>query len=648
MTLNKLTGLLILCAGVAIPAAAQDFDTSGNNKLNGDYFVRQVVTTNLDPNTSAIGRAISIIGIMNFDGNGNYAFNGQMLDTNVGGSAVAYSVNGSYSVESNGMAQFTNPIDNTDTEVGAITDVGPISIVASATEGPYNDVFVAIQAGPGATNSSVTGPYNVGFIDFLQADASQVRDGYYTLATSGDGNFGDVSVNGAMANQGNNDVTQVFPGVTYSITSGNGAGILTFPDASTPSDVLVSGQKTFYVSADSKLLLGGDPNGFDLIMGVQALSGSSSNSMYQGTYYAAALENDASDVANGNNNIDSFSGSTLALGTQEDTYFGSQGATILHERLLPFKPAAYDYTTDGTFDFSSGPNFNDGFYQYEIGANGAAVLIVGTGSTYSMSVNLKAQSTTPATSVFIDPLSIFNAATYAPITNSVAPGEFVSIFGSGFTNVTESAQSLPLSKHLGNVQVTVNGRLAPLDFVSPTQINLLIPYATSENYATFRVFNNGVPSNKVTVYTNLTAPGVFTINSLDGTYPSGIGPAAVLHADFSLVTLDNPAVGGETLLLYLTGLGSVTPPVDDGAPGSSDPNNLNIVDEYTAGNLFVDVSDPNGNDLTANVTFAGLAPGFAGLYQINFEVPSGLASGTGYVNVSTNEAYTYEAKLFLQ
>ena len=41
-------------------------------------------------------------------------------------------------------------------------------------------------------------------------------------------------------------------------------------------------------------VLGGDPNGFDLIIGIKSLSGSAANTMYQGTYFNAALENDAS------------------------------------------------------------------------------------------------------------------------------------------------------------------------------------------------------------------------------------------------------------------------------------------------------------------------------------------------------------------
>jgi uncharacterized protein (TIGR03437 family) len=446
-----------------------------------------------------------------------------------------------------------------------------------------------------------------------------------------------------MANQGSSNVTQSFSGVTYSINSANGAGTLTFPTASAPLTTLVSGQKTFYVSSDGTLLLGGDPNGFDLIIGVQSLSGSATNSMYQGTYFNAALENDASDEASGNNNIDSFYGSTLALGNQVDTAFPGQGPTISHERLTYFDESAYDYTTDGYFNFASNGIYNDGYFQYVMGVGGEAVLMVGTGSNYSLCVNLAAQPAQP-TGVFILPQSIFNAASYAPITNPVSPGEFVTIYGAGLSAVSQSASSLPLPKTLGNVQVTVNGVAAPLDYVSPTQINLIIPYETTAPYATFQVTNNKVASNQVTIYTNLTAPGVFTVTNNGGTFPIGIGPAAVTHLNYSLVTQANPAVAGETLVLYLTGLGAVTPPVVDGAAGSSNP----VSNSNESASIGIDLFDQNGVDTDATVSYAGLAPGLAGVYQINFVVPSGVASGLAYVDVSTDEAYTSEAKLYMQ
>jgi uncharacterized protein (TIGR03437 family) len=178
----------------------------------------------------------------------------------------------------------------------------------------------------------------------------------------------------------------------------------------------------------------------------------------------------------------------------------------------------------------------------------------------------------------------------------------------------------------------VNGQLAPLSYVSPGQINILAPMATTQNFATFQVSNNNVLSNQVTFYNAPTAPGVFT------GAPSGIGVAAILHANYTPVTQASPALAGETVLLYLTGLGSVTPAVNDGAAAPSSP--LSNVDDP---NLEVDLYDQNGNDQLANIAFAGLAPGFAGLYQINFTIPSGLTGGQVSVDVGTSDAYTTEA-----
>jgi len=484
----------------------------------------------------------------------------------------------------------------------------------------------------------VKGSYQTGFIDFLQANASQVRDGFYTLTSTGSGDLGSVTVTGAMANQGSNNVQQTLAGVTYSITAANGSGTITFPTAATPLATLASGQKILYVSSDGNLLLGGDPNGFDLIVGVRSNSGAASNSMFQGTYYSAGLENDASGVANGNNNIDSFYGSTLGLGVQ--------GASVAHFRLAYFGLPAYDYTSDSAFNFASDGTYNDGTYHHMLAANGQVDLEVGTGTLYSLTLNISPFLETTIMTigpppVFIDSLKVFNAANFAPITNPVAPGEFLTLFGSNLSSTTQSV-GVPLLTTLGGVKVTVNGRPAPLSYVSPTQINLQVPFATSEPYATLQVANGDAISNQVTLYTKRSAPGVFTLTNNGGAFPPGIGPAAVLHADYSLVTADSPAKPGETLQLYVTGLGTVTPPVADGAAAPSNP--LSMVDD----NVFIDIFDQNFVDTSANVTFAGLAPGYAGLYQINFTVPSGVASGIAYVDVSTSEAYTSEARLYMQ
>jgi uncharacterized protein (TIGR03437 family) len=627
----------ILGVVLGIPAFAQTFDTSGNGTLKGDYFVRQVLVMNLDQNTSAIGRAVSLTGIMTFDGNGGYTFSGQMMDSKTG-ATQAYSVsNGQYALQSNGLLQLQNPFDNATaaTDFGAVGAIGPSAIVASSTEGQYDDILVAIPVASAATNNSVQGSFRVGFIDFLQANASQVRDGYYTLTSTGNGSFGNVTVNGAMANQGSTQTTQALSSVAYSIGA-NGNGTITFPTSPTPLNALVSGPKNFNISADGNILLGGSLNGFDIVVGIKAAAGVS-NSTYQGTYFIAGLENDASDVSNGNNFIDSFSGSTLALG---------QGNTISHYRLVLFNQNAYDYTADGAYNFGTDGSGQKKAFADFLGVGGQAGFQVGTSTFYTLTVSFQSKAA-PAGSVVIDPVKVWNAASFAPITNSVSPGEYVSLFGSGLSPVILQAQSLPLSTNLGGVQLSANGRMAPLGYVSPTQINFLVPYATTENYLTLQVINNGVPSNKVTVYTNLTSPGVFALTQNGGSFAPGIGPAAVTHADNTLVTPANPAKAGETLQLYVTGLGLVTPRAVDGVAAST--TTLSTVDAA----VVVDIQDQNFNLYAASVAFKGLAPGFVGLYQVNFVVPSGVPSGLAWVNVGTPDsqtprAYTSEAKLYMK
>jgi uncharacterized protein (TIGR03437 family) len=103
-----------------------------------------------------------------------------------------------------------------------------------------------------------------------------------------------------------------------------------------------------------------------------------------------------------------------------------------------------------------------------------------------------------------------------------------------------------------------------------------------------------------------TAPGIYSLDQ------SGTGLGAVLHADYSVVTAAKPASPGETVLVFLTGMGTVTPPVADGTAGKSSP--LSLID---ASPLSVLVAGQ-----PANIVFSGLAPGFPGLYQLNITLPS--------------------------
>ena len=100
--------------------------------------------------------------------------------------------------------------------------------------------------------------------------------------------------------------------------------------------------------------------------------------------------------------------------------------------------------------------------------------------------------------------------------------------------------------------------------VSQNQISALIPYEVAGDlFATFQVVVNGSKSNLVTVYVDNSAPGIYTLSQ------NGIGAGAILHSDYSPVSASSPAKAGETVLLFMNGLGTVTPQLGDGVAAPS-------------------------------------------------------------------------------
>jgi len=583
-------------------AAAQKMDTSGNATLNGNYFIRQISLA-VDPNTGSVNRAFSAYGAITFDGKGNYTFKGQLADS-AAAAPAAYSVSGVYSVQSNGIAAVQSLLDNSANIFGAVAQ-GVFS--GSSTESAvYTDELVAIPAGTTSTNASLRGAYNFGTIEFLQPGFS-ARDSYFTLNPDGNGAVPTFTLTGAAANQNNATVTQSVTGTSYSF-SGNGTGSLNLPSGN-----LVQGSKIFYLSADGNFILAGGAGTFDLMIGIRASATPATNATFSGVYFVTGLETNVT----GAGNFDAFAGSVNGTGA---------GESLWHLRVnSPFN-GSYDNTYDVPYSFTNG-SINQATVTYSFGLNGQAFLVVGSGAEYQLSLGLHAAQYS-GSGVYLNPLGIVNAANLAPVTNSVAPGEFVSLFGTGLAAATVQAQSLPLNTNLGGVQVLVNGAPMPVQYVSNTQINAIVPFGLdvmNAPFATFQVVNNGIKSNTVTLFSAASAPGIYAVNQ------TGTGPAAVLHANYAPVSAANPAKAGETVLLFLNGLGAVTNAPADGAAASSNP--LSQVKEQ----LRVEVG---GLFTNAGVAFAGLAPGFAGLYQINFVVPSGLTAGDNYLTVSTQDGVT--------
>jgi uncharacterized protein (TIGR03437 family) len=212
---------------------------------------------------------------------------------------------------------------------------------------------------------------------------------------------------------------------------------------------------------------------------------------------------------------------------------------------------------------------------------------------------------------------VVNAASF---TAQVSPGALASIFGSNFTGTgLDAIASLPLPTSLGGVSVMVNGVAAHVLYANSDQINFQIPWETKTGSATVAVSVNGLPSSQVNVTVQAAAPGLFVQGS----------HAAAQNSDFSLNSSSNPAKVGGTILTYLTGAGAVSHQPADGAAAVSSP-----LSEVTS-----TVTASIGGQ-TASVSFAGLAPGFVGLWQVNVVVPSGLTTAGNYPLTVTVDGQT--------
>ena len=196
-------------------------------------------------------------------------------------------------------------------------------------------------------------------------------------------------------------------------------------------------------------------------------------------------------------------------------------------------------------------------------------------------------------------LAASNAAGGA--TGGAAPGSIVSIYGSGLANGTQSAAGLPLPSTLAGASIDIAGLAAPLYFASPAQINAQVPFEAAPGAARLTVSVDGQMVATTNLSIQPTAPGIFVDPQ---------GRAAAFNEDGSLNAPDNPAAAGTPLTLYTTGLGAVDQSVPSGAAAPLDP-----LAHATAG-IEVKVGG-----VPADVLFAGLAPTFAGLYQLNIQLP---------------------------
>jgi uncharacterized protein (TIGR03437 family) len=204
--------------------------------------------------------------------------------------------------------------------------------------------------------------------------------------------------------------------------------------------------------------------------------------------------------------------------------------------------------------------------------------------------------------------SVVNAATQTAV--ALAPNTIATLYGTNLAFDTRAVGSTDIVRglmptSLDGVGVWVNSIPCSLFYVSPTQINFLVPYQLTAGKVSLLVARDSQAGPTVSILLNSTSPGLFLWNGNN---------AVAGHLNGVALSDASPAVPGEIVVIYAEGLGRTSPDTTSGQLATS------AFPIYYLSQLQILLNAkpcPPGN-----VLYAGLAPGFAGLYQINLRLPA--------------------------
>lgn len=237
-----------------------------------------------------------------------------------------------------------------------------------------------------------------------------------------------------------------------------------------------------------------------------------------------------------------------------------------------------------------------------------------SGATWTQQLSIPFSASQPV-------LAVGSLANGASFQQTFAPGMIMSVFGTGLGSFAQSFGTVPLPLYLAGFEASVNNVPAPLYYVSANQVNLQIPYETLPGQATLTLGNPWTNINYNFTVT-ASAPGIFM---------AGDGSIA-----------GNSSAGrGNTITLYLTGDGQVTPSLATGAgPAANTP-----LTRLPKPRLPLSITV---GGVSATSTFVGIPPGYVGVTQVNFTVPSNAPTGVQPVVVTVGTQSSAPAKLTVQ
>ncbi len=256
---------------------------------------------------------------------------------------------------------------------------------------------------------------------------------------------------------------------------------------------------------------------------------------------------------------------------------------------------------------------------FATGTNGKALPY-----SFFFNVNLVSAAQVP----LVNPGGIQNAASYssAPV---VSPGGLIAILGNQLADPTGQqpppASTVPTS--LGHTQVKLGDALLPLFYTSNSQLNAQVPFSLPLNSQQQLVVQYGnTLSVPAPVSVSAAQPAIFTQNQ------AGTGQGAIVNGVTNvLADSNNPVHAGDVIAIYCTGLGPVSPAVQEGVAAST----------TVLSQTVTPVTATVGGQ-PATVNFAGLAPGYIGLYQVNVAIPSGVTAGDSVPVVLTEGSQVSE------
>ncbi len=226
-----------------------------------------------------------------------------------------------------------------------------------------------------------------------------------------------------------------------------------------------------------------------------------------------------------------------------------------------------------------------------------------------------------------------NGASFAE--GAVAPGEIVSVFGQNLAADTVVNSAVPLPTELGGVQVFFDEYAAPLYFVSAEQVNVQVPWELRDRTSAWvTVIRDGIAGDPIEVMMEPFRAGIFDV--------SGLGPIVINSSTGALVSADAPAADGDGLVVFATGLGPAAPALVTGAPASDK------VLSYATFPVRAIVTG-GGRSVTVQPSFAGAAPEFVGVTQVNFVVNGSLPRGQVTLRLeSAGVGATQDVTIYIQ